>query len=106
MLVDRPEAREDLVEMVPADRHHQRQADAESIEYRPPTQSQKPNMFVGVDAELDHLGRRSSKPRRNAGDSRLAARAPRSPSRARPPFAIVSIVVNVFEATMNIVAPG
>ena len=28
---------------------------AESIEYRPPTQSQNPNMFVGVDAELAHL---------------------------------------------------
>ena len=81
---------------------------AESIEYRPPTQSQNPNMFmtsmpncadrVGVGRDGDEV----------LGDGRLVAATPSSdPLRARcAALVIVSSVVNVLDETMNSVSAG
>ena len=44
---------------------------AESTEYRPPTQSQKPNAFVRVDAERGHLVERSGHGNEVLGDCRV-----------------------------------
>ena len=80
---------------------------AESIEYRPPTQSQKPNAFAGSmpnAATPSRLVETATKWRA------IAASSPPSPSsshrRAVAAFVIVSSVVNVFEQTTNSVSAG
>ncbi len=81
---------------------------AESIEYRPPTQSQNPNMLAVIDAEGGDVLRV-----RRDGDevpapprAGLRRRPASSQSRALIAFVIVSSVVNVFEETMKRVSAG
>ena len=56
---------------------------AESIEYRPPTQSQNPNMLRGVDAELGDLLGVGGDGDEVARDGRLVAQPGDAASRAR-----------------------
>ena len=90
---------------------------AESIEYRPPTQSQKPNAFAGSmpkAATLSSAVDTATKCRATAAvlASSVSAIAPTSTSRrhsqarARRALVSVSSVPKVFDATMNNVVVG
>ncbi len=79
---------------------------AESIEYRPPTQSQKPNMLAGS------MPNSATFPAFVLTATKCLATAASSPSwlvsqsRADVAFVMVSRVVNVLEDTMNSVCAG
>ena len=80
---------------------------AESIEYRPPTQSQNPNMFA---VSIPNAATRSAFV---DTATKCFATAPASPpnrpssqSRALCALVIVSSVVNVFDDTMKSVSAG
>ena len=79
---------------------------AESIEYRPPTQSQKPNMFM---TSMPNFATASALVETA---TKCFATADASPSASSSPlargvaFVIVSSVVNVFDETMNSVSAG
>ena len=79
---------------------------AESIEYRPPTQSQKPNMLFGSipnSLTFSSFVDTATKCLATAASSRNPSR---SHARAVEAFVSVSSVVNVFDETMNSVSAG
>ncbi len=78
---------------------------AEPTEYRPPTQSQNPNMFAGSipnSATLVALVDTATKCAATASSPRAAT----SQRRAAVALVSVSMVVNVFDATTNSVRAG
>ena len=80
---------------------------AESNEYRPPTQSQNPNMLAGSipnSVDLVGVGRDRDEVLARPPRRRRAPRAT-TPGRTRA-LVMVSSVVNVFDATMNSVVSG
>ena len=77
---------------------------AESIEYRPPTQSQKPNMFA---VSIPNPATRSAFVETATKCLAIAAESPSWPStQSRAEVALVSVssVPNVFDETMNSVS--
>jgi hypothetical protein len=79
---------------------------AESIEYRPPTQSQKPNMFMTSMPNSDTASPLVDTATKCLAIDDLSASAARIQSRAVAAFVIVSRVVKVLDETMNSVSAG
>ncbi len=80
---------------------------AESIEYRPPTQSQKPNMFaVSIPNAVTPSALVDTATKCFATAASSPPRPSTSHARAERAFVIVSRVVNVFDETTNRVSAG
>ena len=80
---------------------------AESIEYRPPTQSQNPNMLaVSMPNFADFRSVRRDRHEMLRDRLFVAAEAASDQSRAVWALVIVSSVVKVFDETMNSVSAG
>ena len=80
---------------------------AESIEYRPPTQSQKPNMLAVSIPKADTFSALVDTATKCFATAFASPPSPRtSQSRALSALVIVSSVVNVFDETMKSVSAG
>jgi hypothetical protein len=79
---------------------------AESIEYRPPTQSQNSNMFVGSMPNSTTFAVLVDRATKCLATARASPRPWSSQARALVALVMVSSVVNVLEATMKRVSDG
>src|SRR5919106_4434257 len=77
---------------------------AESIEYRPPTQSQKPNMFAGSIPNSDTRSALVETATKCLAIADLSPSWLRTQSRAEMALVSVSRVVKVFDDTINSVS--
>ena len=109
MLVDEPETVQHLPETVRADRDHQRQADGRVVGVTPADPVPELEHVRRVDPELGDLPgvrRQRDEMLRDGPVVTETAGPSSSQSRAEVALVIVSMVVNVFDATMNNVSAG
>ena len=106
VLVDRVEAVEELAEPSRADRQHQRQADRRVDRVAAADPVPEAEHVVGVDAELGDLLGVGADRDEVLADRRIAQRTRSASPACLVALVSVSIVVNVFELTMNSVVAG